>query len=82
MSHSEDFVGSQYGYDFYVHVLYTDADGGKPTVASFRLSAYPSRNPSVFEITHRRLHAVPSLAEADSLQKSAPFAIVRLGIPS
>jgi hypothetical protein len=36
------FVGTKVGFDFFVHVLYTDADGGQPVVASFHVSAYPS----------------------------------------
>jgi hypothetical protein len=75
------FVGSKVGYDFFLHVLYTDADGSQPTVASFRVSAYPDRSPSVFEISYRHLDAVPSLAEASIFEETEPFAIVRPGLP-
>jgi hypothetical protein len=75
------FVGSKVGFDFFVHVLYTDADGGQPVVASFRVSAYPERPPSVFEISYRHLSAVPSLSDAHVFDEAEPFAVVRPGLP-
>lgn len=75
------FIGSKVGFDFFVHVLYTDADEGQPVVASFRVSAYPERPPYVFEISYRHLSAVPSLAEAHVFEDAEPFAIVKPGLP-
>ncbi len=77
----DTFVGSKVGYDLFAHVLYTDADGGQPTVASFRVTAHPDSPPSVFEIAYRHLDAVPSLAEAAIFEETEPFAIVRSGLP-
>lgn len=77
----EVFIGSKVGFDFFVHVLYTDVDGGQPAVASFRVIADPKQPPSVLEISYRHLSAVPSLAEANVLEETEPFAIVRPGLP-
>lgn len=77
----EMFIGSKVGYDFFVHVLYTDADRGQPTVASFRVIADPQQSLSVFEISYRHLDAVPSLSDAAILEETEPFALVRPGLP-
>lgn len=77
----ETFIGSRVGFDFFVHVLYTDADGGQPVVASFHISADPKRTPAVFEISYRHLSAVPSLVEANVFEETEPFAVVRPGLP-
>ena len=77
----ERFIGSKVGFDFFVHVLYTDADGGQPVVASFRVIADPKQPPSVFEISYRQLSAVPSLTEANVFEETEPFAVVRPGLP-
>ncbi len=75
------FIGSKVGYDFYVHVLSTDADGGQPVVASFRVIADPAQAMSVFEITYRNLESVPSYAEPMVFEETQPFAVVRPGLP-
>lgn len=78
----ETFVGSKVGWDYFVHALYTDADGGQPVVASFRVSAYPQHPASVFEIAYRHLNTVPPLPDAGILDSTEPFAIIRPGLPS
>ncbi|MGH9198142.1 MAG: hypothetical protein ACRD1T_20715, partial [Acidimicrobiia bacterium] len=77
----DNFVGSTVGYDFFMHVLYTDAGGGQPVVASLRVIADPKRPPSVFEISYRHLATVPSTSDSEVLERTQPFAAIRAGLP-
>jgi hypothetical protein len=75
----DTFVGREFGSDFFVHVLYTDADGEQPVVASFRLVAFDEYGAEVFEIAYRRRNRLPELNEQDAFDLETPFAVVRVG---